>query len=1300
MRRSLLSRLSILAALAALILVFLPGRQGDSEPSTGRQTARVHAQTQAVAATGVDLTLHDNTLYWNTLASVRVVGQLRSADGNLRAQGAGQSNPDGDVQINFGGGGGGPGGGGPGGGGGGNNMIRPGDQITLIPTGGVTATMLVPQLMADVSAAGDRVFGSAPAGAMVEAVMPSAGQAITRTATAGGDGSFSIDYAGSADIRPGDAGELWIQSEDNTIRAELAAFVAIASVGSREISGEATPGDAVEASITGADGSDKGSDDTTVQNGGTDWDVGGFGGGGGPGGGGNDFGPVEVGDTVAITLTSPVDGASLMLTGVVPELEVEVDPDARTVSGSGPAGGMAMIEATSPEGDDHEATAAIGPDGRFEASLPDAEGIGPGWRIAATVGDGQGLRFRAFDAIEQVRVGVHAGYVTGVADAGRSFTVTVRAGDGTVKAVDGVTANNNALFNAFTGGGGGGPGGGGGGIGGGGGNVSFEVGDRVEVEFIEGDPVVITIPPVSAMTDQDGDTVSGEAPAGSRVRVSQGGGQNQVIVETTADAGGQYSASFDGQRDIQAPMGGDVDIRLLSGHELFTTWAAVQLTVEMGNSVVYGNGPQQRNVTATLIDSQGNITVGEAEDDVSGGGGGGPGGGGGGGGLNGSGFWSFSFEDSLGEPVIILPGDTVSVIVGDDEIDLLLPQLSGVAFVADDLVNGITTPNRALDLTIEHILVDGEAEVELVAGADGTFSHSFEGEFDIQHNDQILFHTMEDGHNVNSRLTVPGLRYDLDTALLQGSWRPNTPIEILYRGLTGGEYSAATVTAGDATFQVTLEQSGQRPLARAGDTITVQDPATRELVSLTIPELTVAGDTESDDIAGRATPGGLLQLRVNDAFNRSGFGGGPGGGGPGGGGGGGGFRLAEPEIGQDGNWTHNFDQPNYNVQPGSRMWLLYREPGGHLVERTRYVPIANVQHGGGTVCGFSEPRAAVSARFVGGGGSTLASANGTVGFDSSFDLEAQQAGGELFRSQAGQTARVDLAGETVEVELPQLSIDVTWGQAAIRGTGPANSIVRIRRPADVCLHPVFGGGGFNFGTQTNDEGEFENNFGAIGVDPGEGIEVAFFLENGHRIYRHVFRSLGQVFVETSRVQGRATPSSPVSVTVLDRTGNTRGSASTTATGDGYFLVELTDGSGDPLIIQATDVVRLDASGETPDIPMQVLRFDWSVGDIVTLQAAPDRFVLVTLAIEGRDPVNLPITVDGSGNWQFTAADIPPRQTWTLDDILGVRAVIETDNEHQIVAEAGDLGDTPIEPPTVGRGSSIFLPMAVKSERVR
>lgn len=1271
LRTRVVLSLLVAATLGGLAL----GRQpaGDGDPA-GHPFAvrRAHAQAGGVAATNVQLTLFDNVITWKTTPSTQVRAELRSgAQLQLRSAGQAVSNEAGVVTFNLGGGG--PGGGG----GGGNANIRPGDTIRLIPQGGVTATLMVPTFAAGINVDGNTVVGNAPAGASLEVVLVHAGGTVTRTVGASAAGTYSLAFPEAADLVPGDHGSVKLALADgNTIWAEYAALMATSSLNARQASGDATPGDQVSVGIRGAGGASKGTRTTTVQGGGTDWAVGG--GGGGPGGGGpNAFGPLVAGDTFTVSVRSALPGASRYVEGVVPALTMQVDAATRRVRGTAPAGMAVEIEAQSPSGAVFRAMASADPGGApgaFVADMSAAVGIGPGWRVSAIVTIAPGLKVRMLDAIEQVRIGVHTNVVNGVADPGRTITVTVKAADGTQKGQQDTDANNAGTYNVNFGGGGGGPGGGGQ-------AVDFEVGDIVEVEFIRGDPVTIAIPPFTAKTDPATNMISGVAPAGSTVTVTQGGGQNQRTVTAQAGAGGQYQADFTGQADIEPPMGGGVTARLASGHELFSTWAAVRMTMEIGDNYVSGNGPAGREVSASLVDSNITVNVAAGEDDV--GGGGGPGGGGGGGGQ-----WQVQFEDTLSQPVNIRVGDRVRATVGDDTFEVRVPELSGVAFVADDLINGKTTPNRTLSLTVQRLLGADSQAVEVTSDANGNFSHSFSGTFDVQFNDVIIFTTREQGHNIISRMTVPGLRLNLDEARLTGSWLPNVALSAAL--VSGGRTTTVNAQTGaDATFALVFESGGQRPTIAAGDVVTVRMPSKPgEELRLVVPELTVNGNLDANTAGGRATPGGVLRLTVQDAFPRGG-GFGPGGGGPGGGGqpGTGQRQVNSVTINADGTWSTGF-QPQYDVAPGTRMFALYREPSGHLVERIRYVPIANVQHGGGKVCGYAAPRDAVEASMTDAGGATLATARGQAGYNSSFDLTLNGADQLPIQSAAGQTAKVKLGAAAADVALPEISAAVTWGQPQITVTAPANTPFWVLRPAQSCLEPAQG---LVFRGQTNAQGQANANVG-FGIDPGEGFELAFFTSGGHRFYRHVFRSLGRVYVATDKVTGRATPLSAVTVVLRASDGSERARATTKASSDGEFEVRFRSGTS-PVNIQPTDVVHLEASGEAPDIAVEKLAFDWSKGDPIVLEAAPNRDVVLSIALANQPAVTFGVTTDEQGRWRFEAADIPPRAGWTLDDITGVRAVITTANEHLIISETGDTPVTP--PPPTGR-PRVFIPLTLKN----
>ena len=238
-------------------------------------------------------------------------------------------------------------------------------------------------------------------------------------------------------------------------------------------------------------------------------------------------------------------------------------------------------------------------------------------------------------------------------------------------------------------------------------------------------------------------------------------------------------------------------VRLPSGHELFTGWAAVQMTVELGEPYVTGNGPAGRGAEIELVDPNGTLVASGLAYATVAGPGMGPGGPGGT-------QWTITLRDSLGADVAVRAHDTLRARVGDDYFELVVPELRGVAFVSDDLVNGHTDAGRLVTLRLTRPGSRLTASAEVVADVNGNFSQDFAGTFDIQHNDTALFTTREQGHVVNSRILVPGLRIDLDTATLTGSWRPDAEMLAELAGPSGNRASAritAVADVDDAAFE-------------------------------------------------------------------------------------------------------------------------------------------------------------------------------------------------------------------------------------------------------------------------------------------------------------------------------------------------------------------------------------------------------------------------------------------------------------------------------------------------------------------
>ncbi|MFN2115117.1 MAG: hypothetical protein ACK2T6_05340 [Anaerolineae bacterium] len=1251
----------VVALGAVLALVALAALAGQTNLA---EVPSVAAQAPPAQARNIETTLYTTQVQWRTVPSARVTGELRDASDQAIAVGTGLADDEGNVTVVF------RGGRGPNAQPGQQAVaaIRPGFEIRLTPAGGDTVAATVPELGVGASTAGDRVLITGPAGAQVGLVVehtPGSGGTLNETVTLGAAGTAEYAMPGGTSLDPEDYG--WVSLEttdDNTFIARFDVLVVDVTLGARQASGVATLGTDVEVVLTDSDGSAKGSGTSEILDS-PSFDLPAGGGGGGP----RAFGPIAAGDTIRVSQTGGLAGTDGAVSGVIPNVTVGVNLASLSVEGTGPADTELKIVVTSPYGETVSRTTTTDATGAYSADLSDVRDFGRGWTVAATFQPVPGLRVSVYQTVEQIRVGVHQSLVTGTADPGRAITITVRSAAGVAKGTQTVRSNGSGQYQAtFTG------------------NTWIEFGDSVEVELVFGDPISVYVARVSAETDPLADTVSGEAPAGTSVRVSHGSGNDQTAILTTADQSGRYVADFGGTLDLAAPMSGDLVVRLPSGHELFTGWAAVQMTMELGQSFLTGNGPVGRSVSAELLDSDMQLVATGSAEIFGGGGAIGP---------NrpvpgtGSSQWDLDFEDTLGALVAIAPGDTVRATVGDDHFEVKVPPLSGVAFVADDLVNGSTTAGRALTLRVQHVVTGENTYVDLVADADGNFTHQFGEEFDLQHNDAILLTTLEAGHRVNSRFFVPGLRLDLDTATLVGSWRPDTVVAYELRGSAGVRASGTTTTNAEALFSVVLQSpSGARAVPQEGDTLTVEalSGAAEAPLVMEVPRLTIEWDTDTDYMGGETMPGGHLTFVVEDVIGR-------GLAGPT-------NRRVDPEIEPDGTYVAQY-VPAFNLEPGIQMRATYRLPSGHLVYRTRYAPLINVQSAGANICGFSAPRSDVDASLHDAGGAKSASAWAVADYNSRFAALMYDAGGDPVPMLAGQTVRADLGGEDVEMEIPPLTVKVDWETGRVEGEGPPRSTFMVLWPARGCLdtsdRQMMRG-------RTDPQGQFTTR--AVGIDPGQGFEVAYYVDDGHRVYTHVFRSLGQIYVHTDKITGRALPLSPVSVELLGADGAPRGKAAGMADSDGLFELLLRGDAGQSVTSAPGDTVMLAASGENPDIVVEDLRLEWTEGGAIAGYAPPNREVEIALALDGMAPARFTLTSSDSGEFRLDEGDLPPRSEWGLDDVRGVRAVLETEKPvgHEIVYEMGEHvpdpgtgpGPNPTPQPPGDRTYDIYAPRVAKS----
>ena len=1212
----------------------------------------------AQAAPELVVPLHGTALTYRTVPQTAVNAELVGADGVKKDEGLGVAGADGVATVQFLLGGG---------------VIQPGDALTLSRSGGKPLRVTVPALAAAVDVANDRVFGTAPAGSQLALSIATGGAGaatIERSATADAGGAFALALSGEVDLQAGAvAGTVSLTTAENhRFVTQFASLGAQMTLGAYAIRGQAPAGALVSAEILRADGTTQTIPPTRVT-GGTAFVLSVL----GQGAPSAPPQPLAAGQVITIRTTGGPAGSDETRTATLAALTVALDPAADAVSGTGPAATMLTLNADDMDGRSGSYGATTDGAGAYALPLSGQLDLGAGWRVRASYEAAPGARVVAVAVVRKVRAAVGFLAGQGRAEPGQAVTVTLRSSAGTVKTQQRTFVNDQGQYNLF-GGGGFGP--------------APTPGDSIEIAFVDGDPDVLRVPTLTARTDVTADTVSGEAPAGAAVRVRVETAAGAPSFTAVSNASGMYQAATAPSVDLARPANGTVFVSVSEGAEFYTTFAAVQLTVNGGNTFqsnfIIGNGPLGRAVAAELYTPDSKL-IGRASGVVFGGNGLfiGP--------VSGAQPQFFlQLTDSTGTPITMQPGDTLKFTAGDDAFDLVIPPLDAVVFVQTDTINGHTLPGNKVTLQIAGDQSGGiAATADATADAAGNFSHSFAGTWDVKYGDFVLLSTNIGGHLVLNTTIAPGMLIDADQALVLASLSPGVRATVtLKRGGRTLNDEQTTADASGALAVAFTDSAGAPVVLQMGDVLTVTpgDPNVAPL-TITLPDLTVRATVATDAIQGRATTGGSLTMLALDAYGRSGSIG---------------FFQAWPAVEANGTYAADF-VPRVDVRPGTRVIALYRPAAGHYVVRSHTVPILNAEHSGPNACGFGDVRNDVTVDLVDAGSRTLAGAKEKARYDGFFSAVLRDTAGAAIASAAGQTDKARLGAAAADVVLPTLDLQVDWRTRQVRGTGPASTTFFVQ-PAVPCAAQAPAGilnvnVQFAFPQQTGADGALQTNIpGNLGA-PGTGLEIGLYAPNDHRIFRHVYRALAQVHIHTDRVAGRANPLDDVTVIVKAADGTERGRGTGKADESGQFDVRVKDAAGGAVTMNAGDTVTLQAPAESPVVPVEPLSFDWSPGATDLVGNAPaGRTVQVVLRLRSGAVYAIARTADSTGAFRFGAADVPPRAGWAMGDVAAVRIVLPTADGHQIIDQTADF-ETPDGPgPGERDGRTLYLPLGYSNRR--
>jgi hypothetical protein len=533
---------------------------------------------------------------------------------------------------------------------------------------------------------------------------------------------------------------------------------------------------------------------------------------------------------------------------LVPELDIAVVETRDTVYGAAPPNAEVTLVVTSPGGQAIQRTVAVGPTGRFSEDLGGEVDIGPGWLVEANMTVGAGVTVRTRDVVSQVRLWVHDLTVSGFTAPWAVVRGRLFSADDNLKGTGVSTADADGAFQFNLKPSGEWP------------ASHIEPGDLVDIELLEGDPLLFAVPEITASTDPDAETVSGRAPPGSAVLVTLRDDTLPVSRTVTADALGEYVASFAGELDIEPPMSGTVVVPGPVRHEFLIGWAVIGIGLtsarESGGSVS-ASGAQGREARIEIEDAKGVLFFAAEGRTRS---------------LGREGARTglgADLVDETGQPVPLRVGDVVKAVVGDDTAEFAVPELNAAIHVAENRVVGSTAPSCNIEIqATSHFTREG-ATAEVVSDDLGFFSHDFTGDLELTYGSMVWITVNVGRHLVAYRPWGPGLVLDLDQATVLGAVEANVDITV---SLYAGEQVRASTTATtdvSGLFEVDLRDARGEPVApEPGDRLLVSSPDAQfdREVSMTVPELTLEPDAASDTVSGRATPGGRLGFYAEDVF--------------------------------------------------------------------------------------------------------------------------------------------------------------------------------------------------------------------------------------------------------------------------------------------------------------------------------------------------------------------------------------------------------------------------------------------------
>ena len=1060
-------------------------------------------------------------------------------------------------------------------------------DIVEVSGGGVSATIPVQNLTADVDLAADTISGLAPASRpMIVHGWRSYAPGFNRTLTSGADGTYSLDLSGQVDLYNGYEGHIYYsQADDHKVflhyhtpefhidinYAGLWGFVPI-------------PHAPVTICVEDSEGAEKWRGYFTAEKDGHlglwRFEV--------------DDGVIDLlsGDRVIVewgeAAETSGDLASLLQAGSqtveIPDLWAdEIDVQNDVIRGHGPANSLLNVSAY------YWAWRQVPTDGdgNFVVDFSDLVDIQPGAPIVVGWYDGNWNEpYRWQEAPwPQARVNYTHDWIDGAAAPDATVNITVTRG-GQVIGTAATTTRPNGYFGTD--------------VWSDGEHVDIQPGDRVQVTGGGLDETIDVIT-IEGEIDPDADTVSGQMfggvfPAQGRVEIWHPEGE-RASMDIDVDADGNYLADFSGEFDIE--LGDQAEVWYYDpnlnrvGVALFTPY--LQANVNQSHDWVNGEATPDTTVYVTV--TRGSEVIGTGQDHIE------------------SGTWfHIDPEDEWGDRTDIRAGDVVEVATSEG----LTATIEVITITADidpdnDIVSGQMLGGVfPAEVDVEVWSRDGTGRRVQTDGA-GNYSADL-SPFDLKGGHEVaVWYINPDGHRVGIVRSALRVEVNITYDEIEGATVPEATVTITVTG-SGVKGTASTVANEEGQYWTEVYTNGEWVDIVPGDTVIAEAAGRTATVDIPDP-FTAEIDVDTDTVYGQGPAGAELRVDVYGYGDK--------------------WVTVEP----DGSWSVWFGDRG-DLQAGDRGEVDYYTDEGHVVQVRFYGPHLwfRANYTGDWVDGSTSPDATVWITATDGLGTLKGTCSTTARSDGWFGgvdlwLDGQRTDlvpGDVITATSSDGSIASTTLITIEGAM-DVEADTISGQM-FGGIFPAKGRLDFwQRASDQWFSwdfPVAGDGSYLIDLS-----------GQLDVQNGDEAQVWYIAPDDNRPGIEVYAPFLQANVNQSHdwVNGDATPEATVYVTVT-RNSEVIGTGEDYTGGGTGFHIDPEDEWGHRTDIRVGDVVEVATSeGLTATISVITMTAgvdadaDTVSGQILDVSYPAD--VQVEVWEEGGPDQET--STDGSGNYSVT-----------------------------------------------------------------